>query len=306
MVAIFTTYNASGAGHLDRDVSDFVVNVAPREAPFFNLIGTNKGSARVKENVTDDLATAVSTNAAVEGADLVDKTISTRPVEKNYMQIFTNTINISGTQEEVVKFGNVTSEIAYQIQKAYKELARDVESSLINGVSATGTTAVARTMSGLVEKITTNTATASTSSATWTGTASADLAAYETLFNDLLNLGWTNGTSFDTVFVGGTQKRRISKLTTNVTRNVAASEKTQILSINSYDSDFGVVDIILDRYVGATLILAVALDMWEVSYLRGFKQTPLAKTGDASRFSVIGELTLDGKTEKGAGKITAS
>jgi hypothetical protein len=304
-MAAFTTYNASGAGHLARDVSDFVVNVSPQEAPFFSLIGSGTAVARTKENVTDTL-TAAGANALVEGAAFTDTTLSTRLVESNVLQIFGQTINISGTQEAVIKFGGVNSEIEYQIIKQYTKLATDVEYALIQGTSATGTTAVARKMSGLIEKTTTNTATAALTGATWTGTADANYTAYEDLFNDLLQLGFTTGQTFDTVFVGGAQKRRISKLTTRVTRNVAASEKTQILSVNSYDSDFGVVDIYLDRYVPDANILAVKLDMWEVAYLRSFKQFPLGKTGDSTQISIVGELTLDGKTEKGAGKITAS
>jgi hypothetical protein len=303
MATLYSTYQAQVNA---RDVSDFVTNVSPKDSPFFSLIGSNSGVARLKENVTDSLAAADKDNAIAEGASLDDDTITTRATESNYMQIFTKVINVTGTQDVVAKYGGVNSEISYQVKKRFTELATDVEEAFIQGASASGATNVARKLNGLVAKITTNTATADITGATWTGTSDANLAAFEDLLNDMFDQMWETGQAADTVLVGGNMKRRISKLSTKVTRNVEAEKKTQILSINIYDSDFGTMNIILDRYVPDANILAVALDMWEVSYLRRFTQMKLAKTTDSTRIAIVGELTLDGKTQKAGGKITAS
>ncbi len=303
MATLYSTYQAQVNA---RDVSDFVTNVSPKDSPFFSLIASNTGVARLKENVTDSLAAANDGNAIAEGGTLSDDTITTRSTESNYMQIFKKVINVTGTQEVTAKYGGVKSELAYQVKKRFTELATDVEKAFIQGNSASGTTAVARKLSGLVEKITTNTATADLTGATWTGTSDANLAAFEDILNDMFDQMYETGEAADTVLVGGDRKRRISKLSTKVTRNVDAEKKTQILSINMYDSDFGTMNIILDRYVPDANILAVALDMWEVSYLRRFTQFKLAKTTDSTRIAIVGELTLDGKTEKAGGKITAS
>jgi len=303
MATLYSTYQAQVNA---RDVSDFVTNVSPKDSPFFSLIGSNSGVARLKENVTDALAAANKDNAIAEGGTLSDDTIQTRSTESNYMQIFKKVINVTGTQEVTAKYGGVSSEIAYQIKKRFTELATDVEEAFIQGTSASGNTATARSLNGLVAKIVTNTATADLTGATWTGTSDANLAAFEEILNDMFDQMWTTGQAPDTVLVGGDRKRRISKLSTKVTRNVEAERKTQILSINVYDSDFGTVNVILDRYVPDANVLAVALDMWEVSYLRRFTQMKLAKTTDSTRIAIVGELTLDGKTQKAGGKITAS
>jgi len=303
MATLYSTYQAQVNA---RDVSDFVTNVSPKDSPFFSLIGSNSGVARLKENVTDSLAAANKDNAIAEGGTLSDDTIQTRATESNFMQIFKKVINVTGTQDVVAKYGGVNSEISYQVKKRFTELATDVEEAFIQGTSASGTTAVARKLNGLVAKIVTNTATADITGATWTGTSDANLAAFEDLLNDMFDQMWETGQAPDTVLVGGNLKRRISKLSTKVTRNVEAEKKTQILSINVYDSDFGTMNIILDRYVPDANILAVALDMWETSYLRRFTQMKLAKTTDSTRVAIVGELTLDGKTQKAGGKITAS
>lgn len=289
-----------------RDVTDYVTNISPSDTPFFSMIGDTKGVARTKENVQDADTAANENNALVEGDEFTNDALVDRTLEVNTMQIFRKVIDISETQEVVIKYGGIKSELKYQIDKAYREIATDVEKAMIVGTSATGTTAVARKLSGLLEKIVTNTSTADATGTTWTGTAEANLAAYEELLNDMFQQAYDTGETLDTVLVGGAQKRRISKLSQKVTRNVDAEKKTQILSINMYDGDFGSVNIILDRYVPDANIIGVKLEYFKTAYLRRFKMFKLAKTSDATRMAIVGELTLDARTEKAGAKITAA
>ena len=298
-----TTYTASAN---DRDVTAAVVNVSPKDSPLYSMIGSTTMTSRLKENVQDTLTAANAANAHIEGGQFSNDTLSARTFESNYSQIFTKTIEVSRTQDTVEKYGGVKSESSYQVEKKFKELATDVEKAFIVGTSASGATGTARKLSGLVEKCTTNTATAATNSALWTATSEAGLVAYEDLLNDLFQTMWATGQTADTVLVGGQQKRRISKLTDKVTRNMNADDKRQVLVINEYDSDFGTVRIVLDRYVPDVNIIAVAKDMLKTAYLDRFQKVMLAKTGDSNKMSIVGELTLDVKTEKAIGKITAS
>ena len=287
------------------DTTDYITNVSPKDTPFFSLIGSNTGNARRLDSVTDTQAAASAANALVEGGTLDNTATTTRSFEYNYMQIFRKVIEVTGTQEVVAKYGGVKSEMKYQIMKKYKELAQDVEKAFIQAASATGASATARSLDGLTALVSTNTATVATDSATWTGTSDANLAAYEDLLNDLLDAMFETGEAPDTVFVGGQQKRRISKLSTKVTRNIDAMKKTQILSINVYDSDFGTVNVILDRYVPDNFILAVVRSGFRTSYLRRFNQFPLAKTSDSKRVAVLGELTLGYDSQKLCGFVRA-
>ena len=300
--ATFTTYHTTAN---DRDVSDFVTNVSPKDSPFFSMISANTGMARKKENVQDALTAPNGTNTLVEGDELTNVALADRTFEDNWMQIFKKVFGVSGTQEAVSKYGGIKSEIQYQLKNKYKELATDVEYEFIQGTSASGATGTARTLSGLVEKITTNTATTAITGSTWTATSAAELYAFEELLNDMFDQMFETGIVADTVLVGGDRKRKISKLTDKVTRNIDAEKKTQINSINVYDSDFGTVNIILDRYVPDANILGLSIDHFQTSYLRRFKQTPLAKVSDSTRIAIIGELTLDARTQKAGGKITA-
>lgn len=294
------TYNSSATNK--PDVNKMVTNISPKDSPFFSLISTGVMTARYKENVNDATAGGTAINALSEGDSLTPAAATNRTISGNYAQIFSKVVSVSGTQEAVEKYGSVTSEKAYQTKKKLIELAKDVEYSFLNGTASAGITgtgsANARWLGGLKTVTTTNTATASGAAATGT--------AFEAKFNDLLQLMYETGETPDTVLVGGTVKRRISGLTDKVTRNIDASEKKQIQSINIYDSDMGTVDIILDRYVASTLLFAVKKEMYSAAFLRNFKTMDLAKTADSFDFAILGELTLDYRSEKAGGKITFS
>lgn len=296
----FTTINMSATNN--RDINDFVVNVSPSDSPFYSMIGESSTVSRYKENISDSYGGGSSINAMSEGDSFSDDTIVARTVTGNHCQIFAKVINVSETQEVVAKYAGVKSEIDYQVRKKFVELAKDVEYAFMvgtatAGVSGTGS-ANARKTGGLSTLITTNTATASGANSTGT--------AFESTLNDLFQTMYNNGESPDYVFCAGARKRYISALTANVTRNVDAEKKTQINSINIYDSDFGTVNIVLDRYVPATKLFAVKLDMFKSAYLRRFKRVPLAKTGDNTRTAIVGELTLDVYSELAGGQITFS
>jgi hypothetical protein len=286
----------------NRDVNDFVTNVSPSDSPFFSMIGESTAVARYKENVTDSYSGGTAINALSEGDSFTDEAVAARSVTGNYLQIFSKVINVSETQEIIAKYGGVKSEIDYQVRKKFVELAKDVEYAFMVGTASAGTSgtgsALARKTGGLLTLITTNTATASGASSTGT--------AFESKLNDLFQKQYENGETPDYVFCAGARKRYISALTSNVTRNVNASEKTQINSINIYDSDFGTVNIILDRYVPATSLFAVKLEMFKAAYLRRFKRVPLAKTSDSTRVAIVGEVTLDVYSELAGGQITFS
>jgi hypothetical protein len=279
-----------------------VTNISPKDSPFYSMIGSTTMVARLKENVNDVVSGGTAINALSEGDTLSAAAVTNRTVESNYSQIFTKVFSVSRTQERVEKYGGVSSEKQYQLKQAMIAVAKDVEYSFMNGTASAGQTgtgsASARWLGGLKSKITTNTATASGAAATGT--------AFEAKLNDLLEKMFDTGQEADTIFVEGTIKRRISGLTANVTRNVNAAEKKQIQTINIYDSDFGTVDIVLDRYVPDNYLFAVKMDYFKTAYLDSFQTTPLAKTSDSMETAIVGELTLDIRSEKAGGRLLLS
>ena len=80
-------YNAHTAIGQREDLTDVIYDISPTETPFMSSIGKTKATAVYHEWQTDSLAAATTNNAAVEGADASDATLSPTVRLGNYTQI---------------------------------------------------------------------------------------------------------------------------------------------------------------------------------------------------------------------------
>ncbi len=134
-MATYQTYTAIGQRE---DLSDVIYNISPTDTPIMSSVGKSKATAVYHEWQTDSLAAATTNNAAVEGDDATDATMSPTTRLGNYTQIVQKTIKISGTLDAVDKAGR-KSEKAYQLAKASAEIKRDIELTLLsNQVASNG------------------------------------------------------------------------------------------------------------------------------------------------------------------------
>src|SRR5262245_43878331 len=154
----FQTYQAIGNRE---DLSDVIWDVSPTETPFASGIAKVKAKAVYHEWQTDALD-AAATNAAVEGDDAATNTATPTVRLRNYCQIFTKTVRVSGTQQVVEKAGR-EDELSYQVRKRMKEIKRDLEFALVNTrISSAGSATVGRTLAGLETWMATNRTTVGT------------------------------------------------------------------------------------------------------------------------------------------------
>src|SRR5204862_6830088 len=97
-------------------------------------------------------------NAALEGAEAPDPRFTNRVRKSNYTQIFTATVEVSGSQLAAHSIG-IDDEIDFQKQERLRELLRDLENCVINGQSPgstpQGSSTVRRTMRGILASIST-------------------------------------------------------------------------------------------------------------------------------------------------------
>lgn len=149
-MSIFSSYAKVGD---KEDISEVIANIAPVDTPFQSTIGTKKTHNKVYQWQSDDLATP-GVNAAVEGADADTAVHTPTEMHQNYTQIFTKTIFVSGSNEAIDAYGR-NSEIAYQLEKKSKEMKRDLEHSLVGSAQTAvpGDAATARQMSGAQDLI---------------------------------------------------------------------------------------------------------------------------------------------------------
>jgi hypothetical protein len=284
------TYDAVGNRE---DLLDVITNISPVDTPFLSRFGKSPAKSTNHEWLTDSLANAAS-NAKIEGADYTFALRGPRTRLGNYTQILMTPVEVSDTQRAVDTAG-MEDEFAYQMVKAMKEHARDIELSLVTGTGASGASGTARELKGVLSWITSNNE---------TGTGTGAEALNESMCNGLLQNIWAAGGMPDHAYANGFQKRAISAFTAGNTRNIDADEKEVVRGVDVYDSDFGRIKIIPHRFMTTSVVAILQNDLWKVSPLRNTKKIDVAKVGSATRAVVETELTLESRQQAGSGKIT--
>jgi hypothetical protein len=295
-----TPYTTAGARE---DVLDLITQVDPEETPLLSRLGVSKAGGRYHEWLNDTLESGTGTgNSAVEGAAASLRRVDKRSRSGNICQISTYTFGISGTQEAIAQYG-LDSEYSYQLEKAMKILKIMQEQTLMFSTYAHDvpsdylTASAARTMRGVLAAITTNVTTGSACSCALT----------ETAFNNLLQDIFTNGNGRpDTAFVNGFQKRRISSFSSNNVRYInMQNEKTLRNTITAYESDFGTINVVLDRWAPKDSFPVMAMEDWKIAYLRKPFVQQLGITGDSKEAQILVEYTLEHLNEGNSGKVSS-
>ena len=97
-MAVYQTYQSIGNRE---DLANVIYDISPTDTPLLNTLARAKATAVYHEWQTDSLAAATTANAAVEGADASDATMSPTTRLGNYCQIVQKTIKIFGLPPEV-------------------------------------------------------------------------------------------------------------------------------------------------------------------------------------------------------------
>lgn len=303
--APFSTYDAIGNRE---SLSDIIYMISPTHTPFYSMIPRVKANATLHEWQIDSLAAAAQ-NRVIEGDDATTDVASSTTRRGNYTQISDKVPRVTGTQEVVSKAGR-RSEMAHQIMKRSKELKRDIEHDLMaNAARAAGSDSVARGSAGLSSWIATNTDYDTvgggnpTGDGTDTRTDGTQRVFAESQLQSVLQQIFTQGGDPDCIMVGAFNKQKFSTFTGNATRNVGAADRKLFAAIDIYESDFGDLEVIVDRFQPARTAYILQKDMWAFATLRPFKLVDLAKDGDSDRKQLIIEWTLEARNEAASGGV---
>ena len=289
----FQTYAAIGNRE---DLIDIITNISPMDTWFTSNTGSTRAISTYHEWQTDVLDTAAA-NAQIEGNDAAAVAVTATTRLGNYTQILWKVFQISETQRAIVAAGR-NDEVDYQTLIKSKSLARDIEYALLlNSSSASGASATARQLKGVIGFITSNVTTVSATT----------VAMTESLFNSNLAAIWKAGGYPTVTLVGAYQKQQISGFTSNVKR-IEAEEKKLVNSVDVYESDFGMIMVRLhhllnDNQPGYVVNLGV-MELWVKAWLRPVNRIELAKTGSSDKYKIEAELTLEARNQAGSGMIT--
>lgn len=254
------------------------------------------------EDIVDGQVINILGNAALEGSDKPSARFTNRTRKSNYTQIFTATVEVSGTDIAARQLG-LDDELDLQKQERLRELIRDLENTVINGGRVVsdpqGSSTVRRTMKGIIQHLSTNVFSVGDS-----GFPSGNDLDEAKINYVLRNIWESSNGNVDLIAVGGFQKRKVNSFLSAL-RSYSGSDTTFQDMVSVYESDFGVCRIITTRWIPEDAVLL--LDSSRVNVLglsgRSFHFKPLASGGDYECGEVIGEYTLELKNEGAHGLI---
>ena len=306
-----TTYQAIGNRE---DLSDMIYRIDPTDTPFMSGVDKEKASAVNHEWQTQALAPASNANAQLEGDDPTANALVPTVRLGNLCQISYKMAQVSGTQQAVDHAGR-DNELAYQEMLRGLELKRDIETILVGSSQAktAGSTSTPRKTASVLSWIVSNTSKGTAGGAadpaaadgTGTRTDGTQLAFTEVRLKTVLSSIWTNGGKPGTIMTGAFNKQVFSTFTGRSTAIEEAKSKKIVASVDAYESDFGKLKVIANRFQRPRDVLVLEMDKWAVAYLNGRNMIsiPLAKTGDSDRRQVLAEYALVARNERASGGV---
>lgn len=304
----FTTYAAVGNRE---DLSDTIYRIDPTDTPFYSGIEREKASAVNHEWQTQALAAAIDSNAQLEGDDAPTANAATPTVRLgNICQIQIKIPRVTGTQR-VVDHAGRDDEMAYQEMLKGLELKRDVETTFVgsNQAKVAGNASTPREMASVLSWIKTNVSQSGTSPTAADGTDvrtdGTQRAFTEAQLKAVLQSAWTNGGKPDTIMLGAFNKQVFSTFVGRGTPTQDQASKKITASADVYESDFGRLKTVPNRFMRSRDVLVLQMDMWASAALpgRNFVSFPLSKTGDTDRKQILVEHTLVSRNEKASGGV---
>jgi hypothetical protein len=309
-MAAYDRYTAIGARE---DLTDVIYDISPTDTPIMSTIGKTKATSVNHEWQTDSLAAATTANALVEGATATEGTITPTTRLGNLTQIVGKTVMVSGTLLASDLAGR-KSEMAYQLAKASAEIKRDIETIITanQGQTAGSSGSSARKMGSLLSYIKTNTSKNGTSVTgvdpttlgVSTRTDGTTRAFTETILKDVIAKVFASGGTPSALFVSPAQKQVVSGFTGLAAQRYQVptnGQATILAGADLYQSDFGVLQIVPNRFMRTRDALVLDPEYAALAYLRPFQTNDIAKVGDADKKQILAELTLEVRNEAAHG-----
>ena len=313
-----TTYNLPNyAGEL--------FAASPEDTPFLSAIGGLTGGVSVGSPLFEwqgyDLRDADDTRQRKEGADVEAFSERARFAASNVVEIHQEAIALSYTRmgatrmrtvpdgAKMVQIGSASipaDELAFQISAELKQIARDVEKTFLTGTFQNPTdNTTPRKTRGLIAAATTNVAT--------TEHKASDLTADDVL--GLIEKVWKNGgfreSETATIIVNSSLKRALSRVFITDAGYKEGTRNVGGVNLKTIETDFGTVNVMLNRYVPATKLVVASLEQIKPAFLEipgkgHFFVEPLAKTGASEKVQIYGEIGLIYGNEKAHGVLTVA
>jgi hypothetical protein len=277
------------------DVQDEIYNISPVDNPFCSMAMTIRATGKIHE-WTEDILQPTVKNAKVEGAAAGNDQSQPATELQNYCQIMDKVAEITGTSERVKKYGR-DSEMAYQLELRYGELANDEESAAVGDAGGTGRqVAVAGNSSTAREFASFPTqldASVKVDAAAATTVAELEAALIAGHLASFKHGGRPDTVLTDPLTAGYFANFALSAGRTRDLRN----EKTLVNCVDLYVSTYGELDLVLDLNMATdgdadNMILGVDFNYAATPVLRATDDWAIGKEGDSDKRQVLRESTI--------------
>ena len=309
---VLETYDSNT---IREDLTDAENMITPTETPFTSMIcGRKTTTNRLHEWPLVALGSVDVANRVPEGeaAPALDAPVTANR-RSNYTQISDKKVEVSDTTQRIDGAADV-EKLSKQIAYKLKELKRDCEAMMLENIAANpgaAEAATTRVAAGFIAFLITNpdkpgTGTFPTLSADPHGypnanyTEGTNRSMTEALFKTALQSAWESGGEPRYVICSPNSKAHISEtFTASSTRYKDADEKKLIWSVDFYESDFGQLQIIPNRFMlgqsgaDAAHVLMIDPDYVDIVELQPTRQLPLARTGHSETRLIQKEYTLE-------------
>lgn len=290
------------------DLTEEIYMIDPTETPIFSRIADVDASNTNHEWQTEALAAASDANAHLEGEDFTGEASIATVRPRNVCQIFKKEPVVSGTQQAMNHAG-INNMMDHQVFKRMEEIKRDIEKSITaNKGLVVGSSSTARVLRGLPSWFTTNTSRgAGTSTGDVGADASAETAAAtdatitraftETILKDVEKQIFDSGGKTDMLVVGSANKQVVAGFTGRSSARQQVDRATIQANVDVYAGNFFQMEIVPDRFSRSRDGLFLQTDMLATAYLRRIGNERIGKQGDNMKSQVVGELTLEVRSE---------
>lgn len=270
------------------DLRDEIALVSPTDTPLTTLLMGRGAVVPAKDITVTWRERKLNENRGtliLEGAEAGTPIKSSRGSLSNICQIIEKVTQVSGTAQALNPAG-IGNSFDAEIADRLLETKRDLEWYFLNGTKAEEADSAPRQMNGLINLVNADNVIDGTAGLT------------EDLLLDALQKMWDHGAQGEYfTFVNASVKRlinRLAKAGDNI-RFVKGDEgvgKMFGVTYNRFESDFGILNMVLDRHTAANTLFAVDLEQVEIAELRGTFYEDLPKAGDYQKGHIINESTI--------------
>lgn len=279
--------------------ANWISNLSPTETPFVSMTGKEAINQTLFQWQTDTLETANANNAVVEGSAAEAPVRSSTTVLSNVTQILRKVVRVSDTANALANYGR-GQELQYQMEKAGKEIKRDLEVALLrNGVKVDGSGTVARKTAGFKALVAAkDAADPDTGAVVHKETATAATITEAELFDLTYNL-YLSGSNANIIMFHPKHASFFASL-----METPAAGANRMKMFDGQDTKFNqyvstIVDplgqlfkLIPNRWMGEADVYFFTPSDWTQMVLRAPQRTKLAKDGSYEKWMVEMEVGL--------------